>query len=397
VLDTAELAEYELSVNPNEHVDVKVNLALRRQSRRDLERLWQQMAGFGPAAAEYVARRSGAPPTWPGLTQLVAAGGPDCAAVSLLTLADRTLFFALRAGWEEPAVVEARLDPWGWDDLLRRLRFEVHYYDGSNRRRETWQQPLHEPLEDVWLRLGGASHLIIAPHRGGHLLPWMVVAERAGWRYADRGTAALTEVPALGMLHPSHLDLGAPADSPLIVGNPRGDLIHAEREAILVAERLGAEPLLGKHATKEAVLSRIATAKVIHLATHAQFDGESPLDSSIVLADGSITAREALQLRVRADLLVLSGCETGITGTLGGEEWAGLTQAFLQAGVRSLLVSRWKVNDPATAELMGAFYGAWAETGDKAVALQRAVTQVRTQAPWTHPFWWGGFTLIGNR
>ena len=71
-----------------------------------------------------------------------------------------------------------------------------------------------------------------------------------------------------------------------------------------------------------------------------------------MLADGQLTARDILAESVGLDLLVLSGCETGVAESLGGHEFAGLSQAFVQAGVRCLVASLWAVEDPATEQLM---------------------------------------------
>ena len=163
-----------------------------------------------------------------------------------------------------------------------------------------------------------------------------------------------------------------------------------------MAERFGTKPLLGAAATKSAVLTRFPDATLIHLATHAFFDADNPLESGIVLADGVLTAREVLQHRLQADLLVLSACESGQVGSLGGEELAGLSQAFLQTGVRSLLVSLWRVNDPATAALIQAFYTARQAGADKALALRQAMTQIQQDPRWTHPYYWGAFVLVGD-
>jgi CHAT domain-containing protein len=163
-----------------------------------------------------------------------------------------------------------------------------------------------------------------------------------------------------------------------------------------VAERFGTRPLLGAAATKYAVLTRLTEVTLIHLATHAFFDANNPLESGIVLTDGVLTAREVLQHRLQADLLVLSACESGRLGSLGGEELAGLSQAFIQAGVRSMLVSLWRVNDPATAALMQAFYTARQAGADKALALRQAMTQIQQHPRWTHPYYWGAFVLVGD-
>jgi CHAT domain-containing protein len=184
--------------------------------------------------------------------------------------------------------------------------------------------------------------------------------------------------------------------SVIVVGNPHGDLSHANDEANAVAERFGVKPLLGATATKSEVLARFPDATLIHLATHAFFDTNNPLESGILLADGVLTAREILQHRLQADLLVLSACESGQVGSLGGEELAGLSQAFLQTGVRSLLVSLWQVNDPATAALIQAFYAARQTGANKAEALRHAMTQIQQNPRWTHPYYWGAFVLIGD-
>jgi CHAT domain-containing protein len=205
----------------------------------------------------------------------------------------------------------------------------------------------------------------------------------------------LVTLPALGMLprlaaRPPH-----PSGSVVVVGNPRNDLPHAEREAQQVAEVLGAQPLIGGAATRGALLERLADARIVHLATHAQFDPTSPLDSGIVLADGVLTARDILQLRLQADLLVLSACETGVAGAVGGE-LAGLTQAFLQAGARSLIVSLWKIDDAATGNIMTSFHIDRQAGVSPDLALRDAMDRVRTQASGSGSYLWGPFVFIGD-
>jgi len=68
----------------------------------------------------------------------------------------------------------------------------------------------------------------------------------------------------------------------------------------------------------------------------------------------------------------------------------------LQTGVRSLLVSLWRVNDPATAALIHAFYTARQAGADKALALRQAMTQIQQDRRWTHPYYWGAFVLLGD-
>jgi len=366
----------------------------RRQALvAQLVSLWAEMKGHGPEASDYVALRRGDRPDWEDLARLATDLGPETALVSLFTTGETTLLFVLRAGMAAPQVVEMPLDGAGWQDLLRRFLREVHFYDGTGRRAETWPTFLLPLLQEAAPHLDGARWLVLAPHAASHLLPWGALAGRAG------SAPALATVPALGVLarvlsHPAGETAGA-----LVVGNPLGDLPHAEEEAQQVATLLGARPLLRRQATRAAVLQRLGQAGLAHFATHAYFAPGSPLDSGIVLADGVLTAREILERGLRApEFLALSACQTGMAGSLGGDEMAGLSQALLYAGARSLLVSLWTVNDPATAHLMAGFYQGWRKQGlDKATALREAMEATRNARPaWAHTYYWGAFTLVGD-
>ena len=141
----------------------------------------------------------------------------------------------------------------------------------------------------------------------------------------------------------------------------------------------------------------------------AYFAPGSPWDSGVILADGVLTARQVLQARLQADLVALSACQTGLAESMGGDELAGLAQAFFQAGTRSLLVSLWSVEDPATAALMTAFHRARQAGADKAQALSQAMAQVQQteekeeeekeekeeEERWAHTHYWGPFVFMG--
>jgi CHAT domain/Tetratricopeptide repeat len=371
-------------------------LQQRQATLHELEDLWTRVVHIGPEGTEYVALRRGAAPTWQEFTHITETLGPATALLSFFTTADQALLFLLRAGWPTPCVVEVPLNQTDWSDLLERFFREVHYYDSDLFLNETWSQPLLSLLTKAQHPLNGVERLILAPEGIGHLLPWGVLIERAGWRTPAGLLLPLVTLPALGIL-PRLMRRARRSSGPaLVVGNPRGDLRYAGVEAKEVAERFRTKPLLGAAATKSAVLARFPDATLIHLATHAFFDADNPLESGIVLADGVLTAREVLQHRLQADLLILSACESGRVGSLGGEELAGLSQAFLQAGVRSLLVSLWQVDDQATGELIKAFYGARQDGADKALALRQAMTQIQQNPRWSDTYYWGAFVLVGD-
>ncbi|MBD2428162.1 CHAT domain-containing tetratricopeptide repeat protein [Phormidium sp. FACHB-1136] len=211
--------------------------------------------------------------------------------------------------------------------------------------------------------------------------------------------------------------------NPLIVGNPTmptvtflseggsfqdvqlSPLPGAQREAVAISGFLQTPALLGSEATKTAVQQRMAGADVIHLATHGlleygdpQQTGTRGLPGAIALApgsgeDGLLTAAEILQMDLRADLAVLSACDTG-RGRITGDGVIGLSRAFVAAGVPSIIVSLWAVDDQATADLMVAFYDNWQQSGDKAQALRQAMLTTMEQHP--DPRLWSAFTLIGS-
>jgi hypothetical protein len=395
-LDTQELASHDHVASPQEDTGHLARLQQRQAILGELEELWSRIARLGPEGAAYVALRRGAAPTWPELAHLAQALGPATVLLSCFTTPDQALLFLLRAEWRTPRVVAIPLSQSGWANLLERFFREIHRYAPGLRRQETWDQPLLPLLAQAQRQLEGVERLLLAPAGNGHLLPWSVLAERADWHSPTGQPLPLVSLPALGVLPRLRQRPPVSAGPALVVGNPRGDLPHAEAEARQVAEHFGTTPLLGTAATKSAVLARLPHASHIHLATHAFFDPATPLESGIVLADGVLTAREVLQYRLRADVLVLSACDSGRVGSLGGEELAGFSQAFLQAGVRSLLVSLWRVNDPATAALMQAFYTARQTGADKALALRQAMTEIQQDPRWSHPYYWGAFVLVGD-
>jgi hypothetical protein len=363
----------------------------------DLRQVWSVLADSGPEAADYVSLRRGDSPSWAGLVRLAADAGREAALVSVFVTAECTLLFVLRAEWDAPIVIQADLTQAQWDDARWRLYREVARSFGATGLDETWDARLREALLPAAPHLAGISRLVISPMAAGHLLPWPLLAERAGWRGPDGpGLLEVTVLPALGILDRLRQRQRDEQGPVLVVGNPQGDLGYAEQEAERVAQALGATPVIGSDATTERVLREIDRAWIVHLAAHASFAAGAPLASGVLLADGPLTAAQVMARRLRATVLTLSGCETGVADVQGGDELAGLAQAFLQAGAHSLVVSLWAVDDEATGSLMTAFYEELlAGPGDGAKALREAMSRVRAVEKWRHPYFWGAFIYIG--
>jgi CHAT domain-containing protein len=105
-------------------------------------------------------------------------------------------------------------------------------------------------------------------------------------------------------------------------------------------------------------------------------------------------------LKLSAELVVLSACQTGLGNLRQAEGTIGLQRAFLARGARSVLVSLWNVPDQATTRLMDAFYTHWRSDADhpsKAESLRRAQEAVRRAPGFSHPRYWAGFQVVGAR
>jgi len=164
---------------------------------------------------------------------------------------------------------------------------------------------------------------------------------------------------------------------------------------------------LGAAATEERAKTVGRDARILHFATHGFTDEEFPLESGLALStpvprseggdNGILQAWEIFEsLRLDADLVTLSACQTGLGRELAGEGLLGLTWAFQYAGARSVLASLWEVDDASTAELMRRFYGHLGRGLSKAEALRLAQVELLRRPSTSAPFFWAAFQLMGE-
>ncbi|WP_333241376.1 MULTISPECIES: CHAT domain-containing protein [unclassified Microcoleus] len=187
----------------------------------------------------------------------------------------------------------------------------------------------------------------------------------------------------------------------LSLGEPKRQLSPlpgAEAEARAIAPLLNTQAITGAQGTKAAIVQKMPQASIIHLATHGLLDDVNGLGSAIALApsgsdDGLLTAEEIFDMKLQANLVVLSACNTG-EGRITGDGVIGLSRALISAGVPSVIVSLWAVPDAPTAELMKAFYQNLQNNPDKAQALRQAM--LTTMKTHQEPRNWAAFTLIGE-
>ena len=176
------------------------------------------------------------------------------------------------------------------------------------------------------------------------------------------------------------------------------NLPGAETEAKAIAPMLNTKAITGSAATEAEIVQKMPQAQIIHLATHGLFDDLRGLGSALAFNtspkdDGLLTAEEILDLKLNADLVVLSACDTG-RGRITGDGVIGLSRSFISAGVPSIVVSLWSVDDDSTAFLMTEFYQNLQQGIDKGTALRKAMLSAKEK--YENPLQWAAFTLIGE-
>jgi CHAT domain len=274
------------------------------------------------------------------------------------------------------------------NDDYRRIAGDSMEQATDTHLRELYQDLL-APLRD---RLDSAMHLIFAPHDFLHHLPFHALRAPEGYvidafnvSYAPSAT-----VFALCAGRPP-----AEAVDSLVMGLPDRLAPDIEVEARAVASLLPeARVFLDREATGDVLKRYGPSSRYIHIATHGLFRRDNPVFSAIRLGDSHLTLLDLYRLPLNAELVTLSGCSTGLSLVVGGDELIGLLRGLLLAGTHGVMVSLWDVNDRSTARFMSHFYRRLQTEQNKAAALRGAMLELRNEFP--HPYHWAPFVLAGR-
>jgi CHAT domain-containing protein len=238
----------------------------------------------------------------------------------------------------------------------------------------------------------GDRDLVVVPHGALHYVP--VHALFDGVRYVVE-RRSVSFVPSATVLALCAAAPSGEGTSALLCGVPDASAPEIRREVTaLRAHFPDATVLEGADATRAAFAREAEGRRVVHVAAHAEFRSDNPMLSCVRLADGRLTFYDIFGLRLDADLVVLSGCNTGAVAVGAGDELHGLLRGFLYAGAPSLLLSLWDADDAATADLMEGFYIALGRGAGKREALREA--QLRLVERYPHPYYWAPFLLLGK-
>lgn len=176
----------------------------------------------------------------------------------------------------------------------------------------------------------------------------------------------------------------------------------AQEEVRAIAEYFDGTYYFGADATKERFEAEANSYSILHLAMHGVPDLKTPLASHLLFAgeeeNSKMQAWEIYNLRLSANLVVLSACETGYGKLVEGEGVMSLARSFVQAGASSVVTTLWQVDDQASTELMKEFYRNLSHRDDKAEALHKAKLSFLQNADSrsAHPIYWAGYIHKGN-
>ena len=287
--------------------------------------------------------------------------------------------------------------------LLRMLEFQVSKFHLGSEYARTFQGPLlrsiqvhlkelyNEVLAPVRPFIQG-QHLVVVPHDVLHYLPFHALFDGEQF-LIDAFT--ISYAPSATIYSLCHRKSANTAGCSLILGVPDPQTPFILQEVQSVAE-IVPEPnlFLGADATETTLRERGPRSRLVHIATHGYFRQDNPMFSGIRLGDSYMNLYDLYNLRLPAELVTLSGCATGLNAIAPGDELLGLVRVLLYAGAQSLLLSLWDVHDESTAEFMKLFYRSLMDHGDKAMALQAAMKELREHYP--HPYYWAPFVIIGK-
>ena len=185
-----------------------------------------------------------------------------------------------------------------------------------------------------------------------------------------------------------------------------GELIYNIPEVEMISSIVNNNLLTNENATKQAFLNKLENSDLLHFATHAKSNEDAPDRSFIAFYSGDaeesdsslLYLDELSKLYIPAKMVVLSACETGLGKIYKGEGTMSLANACFYGGSHSVIASLWSVQDKTTSEIMKSFYRYLDEgqAKDKAMQLAKLDYLDTNSEDFHHPFFWAGFTVIGN-
>ncbi|NOT47709.1 MAG: CHAT domain-containing protein [Acidobacteria bacterium] len=373
----------------------KIKAEIKRRERKfsDLLRRRQSLANTDSA------ERRGQPASFD-IDGLCKTLGPDRALIEYVKLDGKLSAFVITS--ERIDFVADLATEKAVIDELEQLRFQFGtlrfgrqalsaFASQLKQRADSALARLHEMLVGPVEPFIGGKDLVIVPSGIVHYVPFSALKNSFGYltQTCNISTAPSASIWQALVSRP----LPRPKN-PLLIAFADQAAPEVENEVKAIAKIMpSARTFSGRDATFANFRENAGRHDLIHIACHGHFRADNPLYSSLQLADGHINVRDISSRRLKAGVVVLSACETGLSKLFPGEEIIGLARGFLSAGVRSLVLSLWTVDDAATRRFMTEFYS-YLQRGESVEASLRQ-TQAKFIEEGEHPYYWSPFFSIG--
>jgi CHAT domain-containing protein len=334
------------------------------------------------------------------LEQIRAALPADATLVEYFRIQDRTIACVVTHDHLHivPVTVQSRVQK-----LLQWLQLQLSKFRLHPQYLATFSEPLlfsteahlkslYQELIAPIRELLQGKHLVIVPHGLLHYVPFHALHDGTSY-LVDR--FSISYAPSASVYTVCQTKEVNESGDSLVLGVPdaQAPSIRTEVEAlsgILPNARL----FVGEAATEDVLRTYGRGSRIVHIATHGYFRQDNPMFSSIRLGSSHLSLYDISHLQLPAELIVLSGCATGLNVVTPGDEVMGLVRGLLQAGAQSLILSLWDVHDESTKEFMIGFYTRLQQGLSKAKAMQATMLALREGYP--HPYQWAPFSLIGK-
>jgi len=334
------------------------------------------------------------------LDEIRATVFPTTALVEYFSVQDRILACVLSNNDLQicPVTLQSRVQK-----LLQLLQFQLSKFRLDPQYVSTFQESmlqstqahlknLYQELIAPVRNLFNAKHLVFVPHGLLHYVPFHALHDGESYLVDQFSVSYAPSASIYALCQQKQANTWGES---LILGIPDAQAPSIADEVQALQSILPDSKLfMGSAATEEILRTQGPDSRIVHIATHGYFRQDNPMFSSIRLGGSYLSLYDLYHLKLPVELIVLSGCATGLNVVRPGDEVVGLVRGLLQAGAQSLVLSLWDVHDRSTKEFMIAFYTRLQQGLSKPLALQAAMIELRERCP--HPYYWAPFTLIGK-
>ena len=374
---------------------------------RQIELLFRQIEAHG-ATAEGAERLHAA-----SVGELQEALEPEETAIEYFTTEDQiSAFVVTRESIEIVRTIASRRDV---EATLAAFRFQIEkfnygsvyaddYFEQLNQAANQHLGLLSRNLVSALESRLGTRRLIVIPHGALHYVPFHALLNRRGYlidqfeiSYAPSATVLKLCREMASQSRKANLkSRGAESRIKLVALGVSADDTPAVAGEIqsLASMFPNVVKLTGARATRDNLMRSAPNANYLHLASHGYFRRDNPMFSFLRLTDSNLNFYSLLDLKLKAEMVTLSACHTGVNKVFPGDELHGLMRGFLHAGAPSLVASLWATSDESTAAFMKEMYSQITAGASKRASLRSA--QLAIKEEYGHPYYWAPFILMGN-